>query len=446
MSFCGLKCGVFAEVNKYIANNQKIKAMKPKNTLGINFYVRKNKMKDNMVPIYLTITVNGKRVELSLKQFIAPDEWNAVKQQGRGTRPEILKLNQYIQQVRARITECYRELQLQGKVPTAAMVRNEFLGVSEERPTLLNLVEYHNRSMQGVLSPGTLKNYYTTEKYLKLYLKKKHRVQDFALADLSFLFITDFERFLRTYEPLDHHKPLGNNGVMKHLERLRKMVNMGAKMGWLEKNPFTYYQLKFHKTTREYLSAEELERIEQKAFSIPRLQFVRDLFVFSCYTGLAYIDAVQLKPENISIGMDGKNWISISRQKTRQPCRIPILPKAQEVLNTYKGHPRVLNAGRVFPNITNQKLNSYLKEIADLCGIQKPLTFHIARHTFATTVTLTNGVPLETVSKLLGHSSIQMTQVYAKIVEQKVSQDMSNLRSTLSQLKEGQNRGQSRVI
>jgi integrase len=420
--------------------------MKAQNTFGIRFIVRKDKMIDGIVPVYVSVTVNGKRVELSLKHSILLEDWNSKKGLGKGNHPDVINLNQYLLQVKSRFVECYRALQLQGKVITAELVKNEFIGVSEERPTLLKLVDYHNQNMHGVLAPGTLKNYYTTEKYLKLYLRKRYKVEDYALAELSYQFITDFEQFLRSYEPLDHHKPIGNNGVMKHLERLRKIVTMGARMEWLEKDPFTYYQLKFHKTTREYLSAEELERIEQKAFSIPRLQFVRDLFVFSCYTGLAYIDAVQLKPENISIGMDGKNWISISRQKTRQPFRIPILPKAQEVLNTYKGHPRVLNAGRVFPNITNQKLNSYLKEIADLCGIQKPLTFHIARHTFATTVTLTNGVPLETVSKLLGHSSIQMTQVYAKIVEQKVSQDMSNLRSTLSQLKEGQNRGQSRVI
>jgi integrase len=298
--------------------------------------------------------------------------------------------------------------------------------------------------MLGVLAPGTLKNYYTTVKYLKLYINLRYKAKDYPLADLSYQFITDFEHFLRSHKPLDHQKPLGNNGVMKHLERFRKIVTMGARLEWLEKDPFTHFQLKFHKTTREYLSVEELERIEKKAFSIPCLQFVRGLFVFSCYTGLAYIDAVQLKPENISIGMDGENWISVSRQKTRQPVRIPILPKAQEVLDTYKDHPRALNAGRVFPNITNQKLSSYLKEIADLCNIQKPLTFHIARHTFATAVTLTNDVPLETVSKLLGHSSIQMTQIYAKIVEQKVSQNMRNLRNTLSQQKEGQIRDQSR--
>ena len=336
--------------------------MKAQNTLGIKFIIRKNKMKDDKAPLYVSVTINGKRVEISLKQFILIDSWNPQKELVKGTHAETLKLNQYIQQVRSRLVECYRQLQLQGKVPTSEMVKNEFLGVAEERPTLLKLVDYHNKHMDGVLAPGTLKNYYTTEKYLKLYLRKKHKVQDYALADLSYQFITDFEHFLRSYEPLDHHKPIGNNGVMKHLERLRKIVTMGARMEWIEKDPFTYYQLKFHKTTREYLTAEELERIEKKAFSIPRLQFVRDLFVFSCYTGLAYIDAVQLKPENISIGMDGENWISISRQKTRQPVRIPILPKPQKILDAYKDHPRALNASRLFPNISNQKLNSYLNE------------------------------------------------------------------------------------
>ncbi|MGQ1947530.1 site-specific integrase [Geofilum sp. OHC36d9] len=172
---------------------------------------------------------------------------------------------------------------------------------NNESPTLLKLVDYPNKNMQEILASGTLKNYYTTEKYLKLYLNKRYKLSDYPLADLTLQFITDFEHFLRTYKPLDHHKPIGNNGVMKHLERFRKIVNMGARMEWLEKNPFTYYKLKFHKTTRAFLSAEELRSIEEKRLSIPRLNYVRNLFVFSCYTGLAYIDAIQLKPENISI-------------------------------------------------------------------------------------------------------------------------------------------------
>lgn len=414
--------------------------MKAQSTFGIRFIIRKNKIKDGKVPVYASVTINGRRVEISMKHYIALEDWNSQKGQGRGMSSEVIQLNQYLLQVKSRLVEYYRQIQLQDQVPTAELLKNKFLGVTKERPTLLKLIEYHNKSMQGVLATGTLKHYSTTERYLKLYLKKKYKVQDYALADLSYEFITNFEYFLRTYKPVDHHKSIGNNTVMKHIERLRKMVTMGARMEWIEKDPFIHYKLKYHKTTREFLTAEELESIEEKVFSIPRLQFVRDLFVFSCYTGLAYIDAVQLKPENISIGIDGENWISIHRQKSRQPVRIPILPKAQEVIDTYKDHPSSINANCVFPNISNQKLNSYLKEIADLCGIRKPLTFHIARHTFATTVTLSNGVPLETVSKLLGHSSIQMTQIYAKIVEQKVSQDMSNLRDTLKHLKGKQSR------
>ena len=417
--------------------------MKAQSTFGIRFIIRKNKIKDGKVPVYASVTVNGKRIEISMKHYIALENWNSQKGQGRGMSSEVIQLNQYLLQVKSRIVEYYRQLQLRNKGITAEMVKNQFLGVSEDRPTLLNLIDYHNESMQGVLAPGTLKNYYTTKKYLKLYLKHKHKVQDYALADLSYEFITNFEHFLRSHKPLDHHKPIWNNVVMKHLERFRKMVTMSARMEWIEKDPFTHYKLKFHKTTRAFLTAEELKGIEQKELSIPRLQFIRDLFVFSCYTGLAYIDAIQLKPEDISIGIDGENWISIPRQKTHQPVRIPILPKAQEIINTYKDHPRAINANCVFPNISNQKLNSYLKEIADLCGIRKPLTFHIARHTFATTVTLTNGVPLETVSKLLGNSSIQMTQIYAKIVDQKVSKDMSNLRDTLKHLKGNQNKNQA---
>ena len=180
---------------------------------------------------------------------------------------------------------------------------------------------------------------------------------------------------------------MANNGVMKHLERFRKMVTMAVKMEWIDRDPFEKYQLKFHRVEREFLSAEELIRIENKEFKIVRLQWVRDLFVFSCYTGLAYIDTMNLTPGNITLGIDGEYWISTCRQKTDQPVRVPILPRAWEIIEKYHTHPRSLQKGTIFPNISNQKLNSYLKEIADLCGIEKNLTFHLARHTFATTIT-----------------------------------------------------------
>lgn len=406
--------------------------MKIISTFGVQFIIRRNKIREGMVPIYARITLNGKRLEISLKQFIAENEWNQVKGIAKGSRPEIRQLNQYISDVRIKLSECYRELQLQNKSITIEAVKSKFFGEDISGFTLAKLMKYHNETMKGILAWGTLKNYYTTQRYIEMFLRERHKTSDINLSELSYRFITDFDHFLRVYKPVDHHKPLGNNGVMKHLERFKKMVNMAVKMEWLDRDPFERFQLKFHKTTREFLTQEELEIIETRKLRIERLAFVRDLFVFSCYTGLAYIDVMNLKPENLGLGIDGEYWISYHRQKTMQPVRIPLLPKALALVVKYKDHTRSINYGTLFPNISNQNLNSYLKEIADVCGIVKPLTFHIARHTFATTVTLTNGVPIETVSKLLGHTSLKTTQIYAKIVEQKVSSDMKKLREALS--------------
>jgi integrase len=200
---------------------------------------------------------------------------------------------------------------------------------------------------------------------------------------------------------------------------------------WLLRDPFAKFKSSFIKTSREFLTPGELKAIEQKQFSIARLQQVKELFIFSCYTGLSYIDVMNLTPENISIGIDSNLWLNTNRQKTNNAVRVPLLPKALDMIEKYKTHPKALAEGKLFPNISNQRLNSYLKEIADLCEIDKNLTFHLARHTFATTITLTNEVPIETVSKLLGHSSIRTTQIYAKVVEKKVQEDMNMLKQKL---------------
>jgi site-specific recombinase XerD len=406
--------------------------MRTTNTFGVQFITRTNKAKDGLLPIYARVTVDGRRVEISLKRWIKPSDWNGSKGMAKGSREEIKSLNHYLDEVQARIMECYQEMQVQKRLITADAIKSMFLGTDQKDFTLCKLVDYHNQAMRDTLTWGTMKNYFTTQKYIHRFLKERFGTTDMFLSELSYKFITDFEFYLRNYKPKDHQKPLGNNGVMKHLERFRKMVTMAVKMEWVSRDPFDKYQLKFHRVDRGFLDAEELETLESKDFKIVRLQWVRDLFVFSCYTGLAYIDAMNLTPSNIMIGIDGEYWLSTCRQKTDQPVRVPILPKAWEIIEKYKTHPRALQKGSVFPMIFNQKLNSYLKEIADLCGIEKNLTFHLARHTFATTVTLCNGVPLETVSKMLGHSKITTTQVYAKVVEKKVSEDMQALRERLA--------------
>lgn len=406
--------------------------MKTANSFGIQFIARTGKADQEQAMIFARITVNGQKTELSLKTTIETKSWNQAKQcvkSGKDARA----INNYIEQIRFRLTECYRQVQLDQKELSPQAIKNAFLGIGHEpEKTLGMLMAYHSTHMKTILAWGTMKNYGATEKYIKKFLLHKFGHADIALSKLNFQFITEFELFLRQHKPIDHQKPLGNNGLMKHMERLKKIARLGEKMQWLAAFPFSNYQLKFHPVDRDYLTADELAILEEKNFDLPRMQWVKDLFVFSCYTGLAYIDVMGLSSNSVTLGIDGENWIRTARKKTDTPVYVPLLPRAVEIIQRYRDDVRAQAKGTLFPTISNQKLNSYLKEIADVCGIKKNLTFHIARHTFATTVTLSNGVPIETVSKMLGHTKIATTQVYARVIERKISDDMKMLRSKLS--------------
>lgn len=405
--------------------------MRTTDSFGIHFILRMNKAKNGNAPVYARISVNGERIEMSLRKNIKIVDWNNSKGLARPKNDALKLLNNHLEQVRCLLTSHYQEFIVNKELVTAEAVKNKFLGIEQQENTLQSLMDYHNLHMKEVLAPGTIKNYHTTVRYLKEFILKHFKKQDLYLSELNYEFITHFEYFLRTYQPIDHHKGMENNGVMKHLERLQKMVRLGTKLGWIDKNPFEFFKLKLQKVERGFLSSDELAAIEDKNFSLQRIQYAKDLFVFSCYTGIAYIDVMQLKPENIILGLDGTYWIKATREKTDTSFNVPILPKAALIIEKYKNNPRSIAKGSVFPIISNQKLNSYLKEVADLCGIKSNLTFHLARHTFATSVTLSNGVPIETVSKMLGHTSIRTTQIYAKVIEQKVSKDMLNLRNIL---------------
>ena len=407
--------------------------MRSSNTFGIQFVIRLPKQqKNDQATVFARISVNGRRCEISLKKKVNPQNWDEAKGKARGTKDEIRKLNEHIERVRTLIADGYHELVQQKKVVTVDAVKSLFIGADYNEITLIKLGEYHNTEMKDKLADGTMKNYYTTQKYIAKFLKDKYHRNDISLAELNYKFILDFETFLSKHQPKDHQKPLHNNGIMKHIERLCKMVNMAVTMDWLTKDPFAKYKQHFDKVERFYLTKEELSAIEKKKFTIERLQVVKDLFLFSCYTGLAYIDTMNLTAGNIVKGIDGNDWLITSRQKTDTDVRIPLLPQAEELIKKYQDHPKAVNHGTLFPVISNQKTNAYLKEIADLCNINKAVTFHIARHTFATTVTLSNGVPIESVSKMLGHTTIRSTQVYAKVVEQKLSEDMQNLKKRMA--------------
>jgi integrase len=411
--------------------------MKALTSFGISFKVRSDREKDGKAPLQATITVNGQKTFLTLPRKIPVKCWNPGRALARANTSEGREINSYIEEVRQTIGECYRDLQLERKIITPEVIKEVFLGNTEKEHTLDQISAYHNEMSAGVLAHGTMKNYYTTQRYMREFVKKKYRRSEYYLSELNYKFILDLEIFLRNHQPADHQKPLTNNGIMKHLERLKKMINLAFRLGWINRDPFEKYQLKFNKVEIEYLTADELFTLEHKDVKLSRLAVVRDIFVFCCYTGLAFVDVMNLAPRHIVKGQDGELWINTSRQKTTIEVKVPLLEPAQILIEQYKDNIKALSKGTIFPQLTNQKMNSYLKELADICGITKVLTFHVARHTFATTVTLVNGVPMETVSKLLGHTTMRSTQVYAKVVEQKVSEDMSDLKYRLEAKKSG---------
>lgn len=402
-------------------------------TFGVLFYLKTQKTSmQGKAPICARVTVNGKRTEISVKRSVNANEWDERKGMAKGSRKETVELNMFLNQFKAKIINTYQQMVLNDTAIDGPAIRDKVVGTDHLAPTLLSLIEYHNEQQEIKLAPGTMKNYYTTQRYIEKFLREKYYRNDLILSQLTYKFILDFERYLFNYVPKDHQKPLNNNGIMKHIERLRKMINMAVKLDWLSKDPFASFKKHFDKVDRESLNNKELISLANKEFTIERLRHVRDMFLYSCYTGLSYIELAELTTDKIVTGIDGGLWISTIRAKTDTGVRVPLLPQAIELMEKYSDDPRALNNGTVFPVISNQRMNGYLKEIADICGITKILTFHIARHTFATTVTLSNGVPIESVSKMLGHTSIRTTQIYAKVVECKLSEDMNNLKQRMS--------------
>jgi site-specific recombinase XerD len=250
----------------------------------------------------------------------------------------------------------------------------------------------------------------------------QYKIKDIALKEINYNFVSYFETYLRTVYNC------GVNTTAKYLQQFKHILTLAKNNGWIQSDPFINFRIRFEKADRGYLLQEELEVMMQKKFSIKRLEQVRDIFVFSCFTGLAYVDVRNLRAEDITTSFDDKLWIIKKRQKTNVQSNILLLDIPKMILKKYSNK---ITGGKLLPVITNQRINSYLKEIADVCGIEKNLTFHLARHTFATTITLAKGVPMETVSKMLGHTSIRTTQIYARITDSKIGNDMQELSKKL---------------
>ncbi|THU32539.1 site-specific integrase [Niastella caeni] len=402
-------------------------------TFGVHFVLRSNRQQDGKSAVYARITVNGSRCELALKEYLSPADWNVGKGMAAPKNKSLKQFNSYLEEVRGKLARHYRELQMKGERLTAAAVKDAYGGIIKEKKvdrSLLWVVSQHNTMMEQVLKKGSMKNYLTTERYLKLFLSKQLKTADILLKDLAYEFITNFEFFIRT-QPMKESDPCTNNGTMKHLERLKKIVNWAVKNEWIDKNPFTAFQLKFKRKERDFLTELELAAIETQDLENAILQKVRDLFVFSCYTGLAYVDLMALQPANIISSVDGMKWIKTSRTKSDIGVNVPLLTPALTVLEKYSHCSEPSQHEMLFPRVTNQEMNRSLKVIGEICGIRKNLSFHLARHTFATTVTLMNGVPIETISKMLGHTKLSTTMIYARVTNLKIGMDMGLLQNKL---------------
>lgn len=402
--------------------------MRPTTSFGIQFYLRLARITNGLAPLTLRITVEGKRKEISLDHKINIQNWLIKEEKIKGNDQDTRLINSFINEMRSKLYECKRQLILEQKIITPDAIWNKFQGKNENDHTLLTVIQYHNDNMKHTLAWGTAKNYYTTQKYVVEFLKLKLHVSDIHLGQLNYKFLTDFEMFLRNHVPGENQKPCGNNTVMKHIERFRKIITMCIKNDWLKQDPFIKFKPVFIKKDRGFLTELELNIIENKKIQNMSLKAIRDMFVFSCYTGLAFSDAAKLHQGDVFRGIDGEWWIVIQRKKTKIQAQIPLLPKAIEIINTYKDHPKAKANGTLLPMLSNQRFNSYLKEIAIICDISKNLTHHLARHTFATTVCLTNGISMEATSSMLGHASTRTTQIYGKILPQRISNEMKMLK------------------
>jgi site-specific recombinase XerD len=417
-------------------------------SFGLLFYLKKPRgYVKGECPIYLRITMDGVMKEMSIHRNCDPGRWDSrigraliSKTSGRRSASEPLTtddpfraLNAYLDTLQAKVHEARHQLLMSGKPITAEAIRNLLQGreTSGERPhLLLEIFQYHNDQAKALVgkefSKGTLTKFNTVLKHTRTFLQWKYKLDDIDIRKLDYEFITELEFWYKSVQHVEH------NTTMKYIACVKKMAIRALRNGWLQRDPFMGFNMALREVEREALTAEELERVAAKSFVTERLSQVRDIFLFSCFTGLAYADLQKLKRSEISTGIDGGKWIFTRRQKTDTPSRIPILPTAQQILEKYLDHPLCREKDKVLPILSNQKMNQYLKEIADTCQIDKYLTFHIARHTFATTITLSNGVPIETVSKMLGHRNLKTTQHYAKILDRKVSQDMQALKERLS--------------
>ncbi len=399
-----------------------------RNTFKTLFYVKKTRVaKNGEVPVMLRITVNGQRAETSVNLKVNPKFWNAVAGRSIGDSRRDYEVNARIDTIRARVMQIHRQMELDGEPISAQKVVDKYLGrvdkqKAEAEVMLLDLFREHNQKCRALagkgMAPATVKRYETSLRHTEAFLQFKFGKADIPVSAVDHKFVTDYQFYLRSECGCCH------NSAVKYVKNFGKIIRIALANDHLAKDPFANIRFKFEETDPSFLEDCEIRSLMDKSIEIERLAQVRDAFVFCCFTGLAFSDIKGLKAEHIVRDNNGALWIRKKRQKTGNMCNIPLLDPAREILERYKDHPKCLKNGVLLPVLSNQKMNTYLVELADICGINKPISSHTGRHSFATSVALANGVSIENVAKMLGHSDTKMTRHYARVLDKSIMRDM----------------------
>lgn len=396
--------------------------------ISILFYVKRAQLNVlGLVPIYLRVTVGAQRINMATKRYTAPDKWQVGAQKMKPGSEEAHSVNKYLDALKRQVYDYQTELIQNGIPVNADNMKNKLNGTEIGRFSLVKIFQDHNNQIKALVgkefAPGTLERYTTSLKHTVDFIRWKYNVSDIDIRSINHAFITNYEFYLRS------ERNCANNSAVKYIKNFGKIIRICLANGWLDKNPFLNYKSKIKEVERVFLTEVELQMVIDKELRALRLIQIQDIFVFCCFTGLAYADVKKLDKSQIVLGIDGEKKLVVSRQKTDTRSVIPLLPIPLAILDKYANDPQCLNTGKLLPVLSNQKVNEYVKELIALCDIDKNVTFHTARHTFATTVTLTNGVPIESVSKMLGHKDLKITQHYAKTLDSKVTNDMQILKN-----------------
>ena len=397
-----------------------------KSIFRVVFYLRSNYVnKEGKTSVMLRIYLNNERLSLgSTGISVKSSQWDKEKERIKGRTTEALNTNLQLDNIASGLQSIFRRIEM-SDVVSLERIKSEFLGKKEEIDTLMQLFEKHNGDVAkqvGVsVGKATLQKYNVCKRHFSEFLEKQYKRSDLKLTELTYVVIREFDLYLRT------EVGQNPNTATKTMKTFKTITLLGQKMGVLLHDPFMNHRFHIEPVNRGFLTDEEILLIAHKQINIPRLELIRDIFIFSCFTGLAYIDVSNLTPDHI-VTLGDKQWIMTQRQKTSVETNVLLLDIPKAIIAKYGG--KTYRNGKLFPMLTNQKTNSYLKEIADICGIKKNLTFHLARHTFAT-MSLSKGVPMESVSNMLGHTNIRTTQIYARITNKKIEHDMEELADKL---------------